>query len=127
MDDLTSKMQELLSDPESMQQISELAAMLQSDAGSTNGACDAAGASASPPASVSSAGGGELFDPSMLMHLSELMRMQNQPDKNTALLLALKPHLGERRQLRVDKAVKLIRLYSVWKAAKASGMLNDFI
>lgn len=118
MEDLSAKVQELFSDPESMQQISELAAMLQGNAGES---------SAAPAAAVPATGGSEGFDPSMLMHLSELMHTQNQPDKNTALLLALKPHLGAQRQLRVDKAVKLMRLYGMWKIAKASGMLGDLI
>ena len=79
---------------------------------------------AEPPAAPDAAGG---FDPGMLLKLGELMKTRNEPDKNTALLLALKPHLGERRQLRVDKAVKLLRLYSMWKAAQQSGMLHDLI
>lgn len=117
MDDLNGKIQELLSDPESMQQISELAAMFQ-------GGGDA-GAQPTVPAAPSP--GGELFDPAMLMKLSELMRTQSQPDNNAALLLALKPHLGAQRQSRVDKALRLLRLYSMWKAAKASGMLENLI
>ncbi len=112
MDDLAGKMQELLSDPESMQQLSELASMLQ-------------GGDANPAVKPNPVPGG--FDPAMLMRLSELMQTQQAPDRNTTLLLALKPYLGERRQYRTDKAVKLLRLYSLWKAAKQSGMLNDLI
>ena len=63
----------------------------------------------------------------MLTKLTGLMQTQSTPDKNAALLLALKPHLGERRQLRVDKAVKLLRLYTLWKTAQASGMLKDLL
>lgn len=118
MDDLSGKLQELLSDPESMQQISELAAMLQ-------GGSEPQGDTAAP--SVPAASGGELFDPALLMKLSELFRTQNQPDNNAALLLALKPHLGAQRQLRVDKAVRLLRLYRIWKTAKASGMLENLL
>ena len=113
MDDLTSKMQELLSDPESMQQISELAAMLQGESSASN-----------PPAVPDAAGG---FDPGMLLKLGELMRTQNQPDKNAALLLALKPHLGEEKQKKVDKAIKLMKLIAVWSIAKDSGLLQEFI
>ncbi len=112
-DDLGSKMQELLSDPESMQQISELAAMLQ-------------GGSGEDDAPQPSAAGSTAFDPKLLLHLSQLMQTQ-QPDQNAALLLALKPHLGQRRQQRTDQAVKLLRLYGLWKAAKQSGMLHDLI
>ena len=112
MDDLTGKMQALLSDPESMQQLSELAAMLQGEDTPQENA----------PAAPSSG-----FDPALLMRLSEMMAKQQTPDKNAALLLALKPFLGERRQYRTEKAVKLLRLYSLWQAAKQSGMLNDLI
>lgn len=117
MEDLSGKISELLSDPESMQQISELAAMLQGNAAEQ------------PPAPVSTPAPAEppLFDPAMLMRLGELMQSSSQPDQNAALLLALKPHLGQRRQVRVDKAVKLLRLYGLWKAAQRSGMLQDLI
>ena len=116
MEDIGSKMQELLSDPESMQQLSELAAMLQ---GETSGepAASRQAAQTAPP----------LFDPQMLLHLTELLQTQQAPDKNTTLLLALKPHLGQRRQQRTDQAVKFLRLYGLWKAAKQSGMLRDLL
>jgi hypothetical protein len=113
MDDLGSRMQELLSDPESMQQLSELAAMLQGESGEA-------------PKPQENAAGAALFDPKLLMHLTQLMQTQ-QPDKNAALLLALKPHLGQRRQQRTDQAIRLLRLYGLWKAAKQSGMLHDLI
>lgn len=115
MEDLTGKMQALLSDPESVQQLSELAAMFQGGGGSD--------AAASAPALPESGG----LDPRVLMRLSELMQTQQKPDRNTALLLALKPYLGERRQSRTDKAVRLLRLYGLWKAAQQSGMLKDLI
>jgi hypothetical protein len=115
MDDLTGKMQALLSDPESMQQLSELAAMLQGSA-EPNG---------EPPAPPDPGLGG--LDPKLLLRLSELMQTQQTPDQNTALLLALKPYLGERRQYRTDKAIRLLRLYSLWKTAKQTGMLHDLI
>ena len=114
MDDLSSKMQELLSDPESMQQLSELAAMLQGETSGTS----------APP---QDAPGAELFDPKLLLRLTELMQSQKAPDANAALLLALKPHLGQRRQQRTDQAIRLLRLYGLWKAARQSGMLHDLI
>lgn len=112
MDDFSAKLQSLLSDPESMQQLSELSSMLQGE---------------QPHEGAESAGSPLPFDPAMLTKLTGLMQTQSTPDKNAALLLALKPHLGERRQLRVDKAVKLLRLYSMWKTAQASGMLKDLL
>ncbi|MBR2086158.1 MAG: hypothetical protein IJ906_03310 [Oscillospiraceae bacterium] len=116
MDDLTGKMQALLSDPESMQQLSELAAMFQGGTSTPE--------SAAPAPTDGSTGG---FDPQLLMRLSQLMQSQQEPDQNTALLLALKPYLGQRRQYRTDKAIRLLRLYSLWKIARQTGMLNDLI
>ena len=51
----------------------------------------------------------------------------SQNDKNTELLMALKPHLREERQIKVDKAVKMLKLMTVWNTAKESGLLNDII
>ncbi len=118
MDDLSGKIGEILSDPDSMRELSELAAMFRNETGSPPAESN------TPPANPAA---GELFDPAMLAKLGTLMQSQQQPDKNAALLLALKPHLGERRRLRVDKAIKLMRLYALWKTAQQSGMLQDLI
>ena len=46
-------------------------------------------------------------------------------DKNAEFLLALKPLLREERQSKVDKAVKMLKLFTVWTVLKDSGLLND--
>ena len=48
-------------------------------------------------------------------------------DSDAALLLALKPHLREERQKKVEKAVKMLKLLSIWSMLKESGMLKDFL
>ena len=45
----------------------------------------------------------------------------------TALLLALRPHVSQERQQRIDRAVKLLRLYTMWSILKESGLLQDLI
>ncbi len=123
MDDLFGKMQDLLKDPESMKQISELAQMLQSE---TN-------AASAPPAAEpcneteADDSGGFPFDPMMLMKLGEMLNSSQKPDENTALLMALRPHLKEERRSKVDRAVKLLRLMSIWSTLKESGMLQNFL
>ena len=62
---------------------------------------------------------------SMMAIMSLLGSAEN--DKNSELLLALKPLLKEERQAKVDKAVKMLKLYSVWTILKDSGMLNDIL
>ncbi len=52
---------------------------------------------------------------------------QSGGDERSRLLLALRPHLGEERRARVDKAIKLLRLASVMPLLKESGILNDIL
>ncbi|MBQ8724413.1 MAG: hypothetical protein IJY74_01920 [Oscillospiraceae bacterium] len=121
MDDLFGKMQSVLSDPESMEQLKELAALL--------GNGDESDSSSQQPEESSEnreEDGGGFFDIGMLMQLSSLMSSTGQ-DEDTALLLALKPHLKEERQKKVDKALKLMKLLTVWKTLKDTGALKDFL
>jgi hypothetical protein len=66
-------------------------------------------------------------DPAMFLKIGQLLNNAQQPDQNTALLLALRPHLGEKRQERVDRAVKLLRLLTVFHELQDSGMLQNLI
>ena len=96
MDDLMEKLSGILSDKESVQQLSELAQMFMSGQ------------------DESSEGGGE--ESSGLPDLSAVMKLGS-----------LKPHLGEERRRKVDKAVKLLRLIALWKLAKENGLLSDIL
>ena len=112
------KIGEILSDEESMKQLSELAGMLSSDecmeaSDSTEGECD------------NESNG--FPDVGSIMKIMGLVGTLSQNDKNAELLLALRPHLGEEKQKKVDKAVKLLKLLAVWSMAKENGLLNDLI
>lgn len=120
MDDMMGKIGELLSDEESVRQLSELAQMFMSGGDSVeekNGDGEADG----------NQQGNSGFDISSIMKLTGLFGSVSQSDKNTELLLALRPHLKAEKQKRVDKAVKLLKLIAVWNIAKDSGLLNDMI
>lgn len=118
MENLLGKMQELLSDPESMKQISELAQMFKS--GDLENPPQDSPPPESPPETNPSG-----FDPGMLLKVGELFNQQE--DKNTALLLALRPHLGQTRQLKIDKAIRMLKLWHIWKQLQASGMLQNLL
>ncbi len=118
MDDLFGKMQELMSDPESMKQLSELAQMLGQEGDSSGAAAECTG---------ENAGGGFPFDPGMLMQLGSLIQGANTSNANTELLLALKPHLRQQRQEKVDRAVKMLRLLAIWNLMKENGLLQNFL
>ncbi|MBQ8923067.1 MAG: hypothetical protein IJ060_13085 [Oscillospiraceae bacterium] len=117
MDDLTQRLQSLLSDPESMRNLSELAAMLR-EPGEQEGDAPPApppdGEPAAPP-----------FDLAKLMAVGQALQ-QMQQDENVQLLLALKPHLSPERAKRTDKAVRMLRLYTAAGILRENGLLQDF-
>lgn len=119
MDDMMEKIGELLSDEESVRQLSELAQMFMSESGTSEGKKQ------DDEAAEQQNGGG--FDIGSIMKLTGLLGSAAQSDKNTELLMALRPHLKAEKQKRVDKAVKLLKLIAVWNLAKESGLLNDMI
>ena len=136
MDDLFGSMQKILSDPESMQQLQELAQLLKEDddgsnnndsnisANNNNASRQSSDSNTIEEPSAKDAGGLGL-DIGSLMKVSQLMGSSERND-DTALLLALKPHLKAERQKKVDKAIKLMKMLSIWSLLKESGMLKDF-
>lgn len=64
------------------------------------------------------------FDIGKIMTLGSIISNASKADKNTELLLALKPHLKEEKQEKVDKVIKIFKLISIWPAIKESGLLG---
>lgn len=129
MDDIFGKIGELLSDEESVKQLSELAHIFMNEASgennSTENTQDDNEENRTNEENDSASSGG--FDFSSLMKLQGLMSAFNQKDKNTELLLALKPHLNEEKSEKVDKAIKLMKVIALWNVIKDSGLLKDFL
>lgn len=145
MDDLMNKLQSVLNDEESMKQIKELADMLS---GETTGASENPPAVQKNPPKNNSVDfsqflknlGGETssqpqnqgqsipdIDISKLMQLTSLISSANKQDKNVDLLLALKPLLKEENQVKIDRLVKIFKLFAIYPAIKESGLLGgDF-
>ena len=123
MDDMLGKMGAILSDPESVKQLQELAQMLQQESNSENTPEEEITSEKEPSANED--GGG--FDMSMLLRMQGLMGAIQTNDEDTKLLLALRPHLKDRRQKKVDQAVKLLKLYAVFSAVKENGLLQDLL
>lgn len=120
MDNNFENIQNILSDPESMKQIEELADMIQGiennpekkDSYSEN----------SENESEDNSG----IDISKIMKIFSMLNSEEN-NKDTALLLALKPHLREDKQKKIDKAIKIMRILGILKSANQSGLLNDLI
>ena len=106
-----------------MEKMQELAQMLQADSGQESTETESA-PTATEQTDATASGGG--LDLGALMKVSQLMGSAKE-DSDAALLLALKPHLREERQKKVEKAVKMLKLLSIWSMLKESGMLKDFL
>lgn len=111
MNDIMSRINELLSDEESAKQLSELAQMLVNDEKETD------------PKNTSA----EIPDLSSVLKLTSVISEASGNDRNTDLINALKPHLSDEKQKKADKAIKLLRLIAIWEIVKDSGLLQEFI
>ncbi len=132
LDDIAEKINALLSDEESMRQIRELAAMFSSgnigdDASAEDGFQHSGGENFSSDDSTGSESSSDGFPNINFAAIFQLMGAMSQSDKNCDLLTALKPHLCPERQVKIDKAVKLLKLYNLFVTARESGLLNDLI
>lgn len=135
------KVQEMLSDPESMKQIQELADMLTSEMGNADSSKQSKTQSASQGNSNDTFG--NLFsddttnsnvedstsnsndvDFGMIFQLMQLFNSTSN-SQDEKLLLAIKPYLNDERQSKVDKAIKLMKAYDIFTTAKESGLLNS--
>ena len=129
MDDLMDTIQKVMSDPESMKQLSQIAQSL--------GISPDAPQPESPPAADETMDFSKLFSPkkeekkqengldiSKLMEISRIMEKAGQNDKNIELLIALKPHLKQETQQKADRLVKIFRLMALYPLLKESGLLG---
>lgn len=120
MDDMSRKINQFLSDPESMEKLRGLMGMLGVNPGGDAGsppegpAAAPASAPASPPPRAAAPPSGGMpdmpFDPAMILNMKRAFDMMRTDDPRITLLLALKPNLSEDRRRRVDEAVQLMRL-----------------
>ncbi|MFZ2539492.1 MAG: hypothetical protein WAX04_11395 [Oscillospiraceae bacterium] len=62
------------------------------------------------------------IDINMIMKLQQVFSSMNVSDKNSQLLLALKPHFSEQRSKKVDQAISMMRLFSMMPMLKESGI-----
>lgn len=138
-----NKIQNVLNDEESMKQIKELADMLTADNGGQGEQGGQSEAPQSPrntdfsqllqslggvsppseskPVQATQAGG---LDIAKLMKIQSIMQSASKPDKNIQLLLALRPLLKEENQAKIDRLIKIFKLFAVYPALKESGLLG---
>ena len=111
MDELSARLSQLLDNPEEMEKIRTMAEGLL-------GGSDKKENQDSGNDLFGSLGAGDI---ETIMQLGNLLRSDTE-DNRTRLLMALKPHLSEKRQDRVDRAVKLLRIASILPLISKSGL-----
>ena len=67
------------------------------------------------------------LDPEMLLKLMGLMETLNRPDDSERFLLALKPLLRAENRVKVDSAMRLVKLFSLIPVLKDAGLLDKLI
>ena len=129
LDDIAEKIQSLLSDEESMRQISELAAMFSGGGNVDPGSFSGEDGDPEAFSGFSADAGGQDEGTDGLginpIAVMQLIGAASARDKNCDLLKALRPHLSHEKQQKLDRAVKLLKLYNIFTAMRENGMLND--
>lgn len=65
------------------------------------------------------------IDINTIAKISQIMGSLNTHDDNVDLLLALKPHFGEKRRKKVDDAIRIMQLVKVLPLLKETGIFGS--
>ncbi|MBE6778621.1 MAG: hypothetical protein E7541_04455 [Ruminococcaceae bacterium] len=115
MEELSDKINRLLSDPESLQKIQGMMAALGGGEAPTEETPPA------PPSPPPADTGGGLPDMEMLSRLLPLVGSLSQENDDTRLLQALRPYLHGERAGRLDETMKLLRLIKLLPLLQGGG------
>lgn len=157
MDDLSQQLNQILSDPQSMQQIQGMMSALGLGGGSDNqaapppaqpaapqqsggfdpsalaGMLGSLGKAASPPSNLTGGVTPEItggVTPEMLQtvtRLAPLLGQVNREDDSTRLLRALRPLLSDHRQKKLDEAIKILQMMRLLPLLKDSGLFSGLL
>ena len=141
MDDLTSKIAQILGDPKSMEMVKDLAQSLGANMNQRDNTAENndKNGSLSVNDNNSLTGGGDLSNMlsgisnmpispqqfTMVMNIMGKLKSE-QNDDRAKLLLALKPHLSPERQKKADNAVKMLKIVSLLPMIKDTGLFDLF-
>lgn len=115
MDDLMQKLQGILSDKESMEQLSQLASMFSSSAAEN---------AVKPPPAEFTQNGNTGFDVNTFMSLQKLLSQSTKPDSSRDLLMALKPLVKDETKIKIDRILSIFKILSLLPILKESGLLG---
>lgn len=148
MDDLVSKLQEILGSEEGMQKLKSVASMLgmgenglpdekrretaaPSDGGldlsALNGLLSGGGASGQDNGKQQGGLPDLGIDINMMLKLQQVMAAFHNEDDNTRFLQALRPLMREDRRHKVDEVLRMMKLFSLLPLLKESGILDNLL
>ena len=126
MEDIAAKLSELLNSPDGMARIKNAAQQILENNSEKPSNIQATESNINLDSLLSGGLATEnLPDIGNIMRIVNLFKNQNQ-DKRTTLLLALKPHLSKERGQRVDKAISLLKIASLLPVLKQEGLFDLF-
>ena len=118
MDDLASKLSELLNSPGALDKVKSLAGLLGgTEAPAQSPAPQSEQTQDSPLPEID----GDMMQ--MIMKMAPLLSSFRQEDDSTRLLHALRPLLSNERQTKLDEGTKLLQLMRMLPLLKNSGIL----
>ena len=130
MENISDKLQALLSDEEGIKQLQSLYEILsgekkkdKEDDVSENENISAEDSSCTENEESQE----DDFDFSTFFRLQSLLDAGNTENKNTALIVALKPYLSYDNQMRADKAIKILNIIEAAAVLRESGLLNNIL
>lgn len=121
MSDLSAQIGELLSDPQTMEQIKALSGLF----GQSAPAPPAQELPEQKPAALPSSLGGADALPA-IMKFMPLITSLKEDDDATRLLRAVKPFLSEARQEKLEQAIKILRIIRIVPLLRENDLLNIF-
>lgn len=122
MDDLSGKISELLSDPDTMEQLMSFAGMLGSNSDENEKTPNPPPVPAAKPSPQPKQKESSLGLPAdtmqTVMRIMPILNSMNQEDDTTRLLNSLRPFLSKERNHRLDQATRLLQLLKILPVIK---------
>lgn len=114
MDDIAGKIEELLNDPNGMAKIQSMAESVFGNSNKENNLQNLNNTSND-------------IDVGTIMKVLNLLKSDSKNNGRTNLLLALKPHLSDGRQHKIDSAIKIMKIIEILPILKEQGLLDKLI
>lgn len=126
MSDIQDKLNEILNNPEAMKQVQSLGEQLGiSVPSSAVNQQSAPSPKPAPPPAVVQPQSNNMLNPDMLSMVSRIAPLMNSfkgDDNATRLLHSLRPFLSNERQVRLDKAEKMLKLIRLMPMLRDNGI-----